>query len=146
MIRPPLIPIELDKLRHLCLDLPALELAEERLTALEGQRVYIFEVLLDAKERMRMRNLRILIWAALRYEDPSVSDIEVGTWLHLGNMSEVMRALEQCIVASQPDAEPTTNGNGGGQPPDPQPAESIGSASGPLDASSSALLTTISEA
>jgi hypothetical protein len=136
MPTPPLVPITLDKPRHLCLDIPALERAEEALIALSGKDLSIFEVL-SSSQLMRLRNLRYIVWAALLYEDPGLAPSDVGPWLHMGNLAEVVEALRRCMELSQP----APNGNGG--TPDDRPLDSAmtGSASGPLDGSSLASVT-----
>jgi hypothetical protein len=129
MPTPPLVPITLDKPRHFCLDIPALERAEEALIALSGKDLSIFEVLSGA-QLMRLRNLRYIVWAALLYEDPGLAPSDVGPWLHMGNLAEVVEALRKCMELSQP----APNGHGG--TPDDRPLDSAttGSGSGPSDA------------
>ena len=38
--------------------------------------------------------LRIFLWACLRQDEPRLTIDEVGRWIHLGNLEEVLKATE----------------------------------------------------
>lgn len=81
------VPILLDKPRNLKIDFNALALIEEK-----GGRSMMSR---EAWNNLRTRDVRTLLFAALRHEDPDLSEKKVGAFLHMGNMKDVLGLLTQ---------------------------------------------------
>lgn len=93
----PRITIQLDKERHLFLDLNAM-VAFEEVTGknlLQG----------IAPEALSVKDFRALLWACLIHEDKELTLDDVGTMIHSGNMSELVSKLAQAWDVAMP--EPT---------------------------------------
>jgi hypothetical protein len=111
----PTATIELDKPRKLRLDLNALadyERASGRSIMSDG----------FSLETLGVSDIRTLLWACLVQEDESLTEREVGSLLHAGNLSEVSQALTKLLTGAMPDPE-----DGAG---DPLPAEGAGASTG----------------
>jgi hypothetical protein len=135
----PSIPLRLDRERHLRLNTTALQGAERDLSALWGKTISIYAVLMETP--MRLNDISVLLFHALRHEDPRLTQEEVCALMDLAPMLTIMNAINDAWAwtvrsanpeAPTPDADPTL--------------PSIGHASGPLAASNSALVMTPSGA
>lgn len=107
----PLVEIDLDKPRHLRLDLNAM---------CEFERVAgkpFFEI------NRSMQDTRILLWVALIHEDPDLTQEEAGAFCYGGNLPLIDVALAKAMQVAMP--EPT------GAPPQKNRRRSTGSKSGP---------------
>lgn len=91
----PLVPITLDKLRHLKFDLNAMIAYEEAM----GESLSQLSSTLSAKQ------LRALLWAGLIHEDKDLSLAQVGAWVTTDNIAEVTNALNNAIQLSRDDVK-----------------------------------------
>ncbi len=107
----PLVEIDLDKPRHLRLDLNAM---------CEFERVSGKSI---AEIGNSLRDIRIMLWAALIHEDADLTEEGVGALIHAGNLPLVNAALSQAFAVAVP--EPT------GAPAPKNRSRSTGSRSGP---------------
>lgn len=98
-IRTKLIPIQLDKERHLKFDLNAFAELEE----LYGDINTAFE----AMQKRSIKAIRAMLWCGLIHEDKSLTLEQVGEMVHLGNMNEVMNAITQAISEAMPEVDKT---------------------------------------
>lgn len=97
-ITAPTVAIELDKTRHLKLDLNAMAAFEEA----AGQSMFTL------KENMSARHLRALLWAALLHEDRELTLEQVGAMIHASNMEYIGGKIKDVFENSMP--------KGGGDP------------------------------
>lgn len=114
----PLVEIDLDKPRHLRLDLNAM---------CEFERVSGKSI---AEIGNSLRDIRIMLWAALVHEDPDLTEEGVGSFIHAGNLSLVNAALSQAFMVAMPEPVP-------GVAPPKNRRRSTGSNSGPSGATTS---------
>ena len=98
-IRAKLIPIQLDKERHLKFDLNAFAELED----IYGDINTAFE----AMQKGSIKAIRAMLWAGLVHEDKSLTIEQVGEMVHLGNMNEVMGAITKAISEAMPEASET---------------------------------------
>jgi hypothetical protein len=98
-IRTKLIPIQLDKERHLKFDLNSFAELEE----LYGNINTAFE----AMQKGSIKAIRAMLWCGLIHEDKSLTLEQVGKMVHLGNMNEVMNAITQAIYEAMPEVDKT---------------------------------------
>lgn len=88
----PTVTIELDRVRTLRVDFNALCLLEER----GGRSIMNAE----SWKKLKMRDLRFMLWVALRHEDPMLTEKDIGRELHMGNLAYVMQRVSQAWTAS----------------------------------------------
>lgn len=99
----PMIAVELGgQKRFLRFDFNALAALEERTG---------MNVLNDAVWRdINARNLRAFVWAALLHEDPTLTEDQVGSWMTIATMGELVTVIQKAFQSSFPDpAEPLGN-------------------------------------
>jgi len=89
------VTIDLDRERVLRFDFNALSLFEET-TGLNSLDASIWGAL-------NAKNLRAMLWAALRHEDPSLTQEQVGSMLHSGNIAYITERITEAYKASTPD-------------------------------------------
>ena len=95
----PLIPVTLDKPRHLLFDLNAMVAFEEE-TGIN---------LFNPGEKMKLaggmtpKQLRAFLWACLLHEDETLTLKQVGSWLHAGNTEEIARTINDAVAAAMPE-------------------------------------------
>jgi len=126
----PLIPLTLDKPRHLRLDIAALCNAERDLSDFWGKKTSVYAVLLDVP--IGINDLSILVLHGLRHEDPTLSLGEVKGMLNHTTIPVVFQAVTDAWTKATQAAEP---GTGAPVPVDPQSTVSTGASSGPMPAS-----------
>lgn len=51
-------------------------------------------------------SLRTMLWAALLHESPDLTEKEVGTWVSMGNLKEVMDAVSKAMTLSLAEIDP----------------------------------------
>jgi hypothetical protein len=130
----PTIPIMLDRERHLRMDLWAGFQAEHKLAELYGKKPEDVSILADfGNDRLTMTHVLVLLWAALRHEEPTLTLEQVG---HLAQLSDLVRVRDAVIEAWNADYA----GQANGQPApaaaaDAPLADSTGVTSGAADAS-----------
>lgn len=92
-----LIPIDLDRRRHLKLDLNALVLLEE----------YSGKDLTGGEQwnARGARDLRYFLWACLQHEEPGLTLEQVGSLIHVGNLGYVSEQLAKAWRAAMPEAQ-----------------------------------------
>jgi hypothetical protein len=130
----PLIPLTLDRARHLRLDAWALWTVEQELRLMYGKTANVLD--LFQQETLGMTEVLLLLWASLRHEDAALTLEDVGHLIHFGNFSEAREAVQEAFMvhvrarmeAQQAAAPLVTTAS---------PDGSISSASGPADASTS---------
>lgn len=125
----PLIPLQLDKLRYLRLDINALCQAERDLSDFWGKKTSVYAVLLDVP--IGINDLSILVLHGLRHEDPTLSLPEVRGMLNHTTIPEVFQAVTDAWTKATQAAEPS---EGDPSPTDPQQPVSTGVSSGPMPA------------
>jgi hypothetical protein len=91
------VTIELDRERALRFDFNALSLFEET-TGLNS---------LDASiwQSLNAKNLRAMLWAALKHDDPSLTQEQVGSMLHSGNIGYITERITEAYKGSTPDQQ-----------------------------------------
>jgi len=136
----PLIPLTLDRERHLRLDNRALRSAELDLSVLWGKDISVYAALTNVP--LRLNDIGVLLFHALRHEDPRLTQEEVWGLMDHAPIADIMTALTGAWtwaaraanpVAGDPDADPPTAG-------------STGLGSGPMAAANSSLVMTSSGA
>jgi len=127
----PLVPIKLDRLRHLRLDISAMCQAEMDMGALWGKEMSIYGALLE--NPIRLNNLCIIVLHGLRHADPTLSLPEVKGMLNHANIADVIGAVTEAWTKANQLAEPDREGDA--TPADPPGTVSTGADSGPLPAS-----------
>jgi hypothetical protein len=125
----PLVPLMLDRQRHLRLDIAALCNAERDLSDFWGKKTSVYAVLLEVP--IGINDLSILVLHGLRHEDPTLSLPEVRGMLNHTTIPVVFQAVTDAWTKATQAAEPST---GDTTPADPQPALSTGGSSGPMPA------------
>ncbi len=101
----PIVKLQLDKARHLRLDLNAMVEFEEETG------FHISEA-----NTGKMSILRALLWACLLHEDADLSVEQVGAMIHAGNMAEVGAAVGKAMSAAAPVPDPDAPKNPGSLP------------------------------
>ena len=90
----PLIPIMLDKPRNLRFGYNAIcdyeTVSGERFTNL-------------SKNELTCSQLRVLLWASLRHEDPTLTLEMVGDMMGFSGLSEIAKDVTKAIAAALPD-------------------------------------------
>jgi hypothetical protein len=127
----PLVPIMLDKPRHLRLDINALCNAERDLSELWGEKTSVYAVLLQVP--IGINDLCILVLHGLRHEDPTLSLPEVRGMLNHTTIPTVFQAVTDAWTKATRAAEPTAADEAA--PADPWSTSSTGDSSGPTPAS-----------
>lgn len=133
----PLIPLALDKPRHLRLDIAALCQAERDLSDFWGKKTSVYSVLLDVP--IGINDLSILVLHGLRHEDPTLSLPEVRGMLNHSSIPVIFQAVTDAWTKATQAAEP---GTGDPSPADPPRIPSTGDSSGRMPVSTSGSVTT----
>lgn len=102
-IRAKLIPIQLDKERHLKFDLNAFAELEE----LYGDINTAFE----AMQRGSIKAIRAMLWAGLVHEDKNLTLEQVGSMIDMSNINEVVSAISKAISEAMPQVGDETEKN-----------------------------------
>jgi hypothetical protein len=112
----PMVPIELDKPRNLVYDNEAQILIEDEL----GESTF------DQKlwQSISAKKARVILWAGLHYEDPSLTLEDVKKLLKGRNMAPIMKKILVAWGWSQPEPEDEPN------PQSPDQSPQAGSTSG----------------
>ena len=99
----PLVEVELGgKKLHFKVDFNALAIVEEKLgNSMMDPNVW---------KNLNIRTVRTLTWASLLHENPKLTEHDVGSWLHMGNMNYVVESLAKAFQASQSDEEAAAPG------------------------------------
>lgn len=97
------VEIELDKTRHLKLDLNAMANFEKATG----------KSFTEIGKDLSAQNIRALLWASLLHEEPKLSQNDVGGWIDVTNMSYVAKKLGELTNKSMPKSE----ANEGGEAP-----------------------------
>lgn len=122
----PPVPIELDRVRHLRMDLRAMKLIEDKL----GLVMWDF----SAWDLKSSREAAVIFWACLLHEDPELTleQVEVMPGMELANFPYLAYTLSLLWGFTMPESDE------GDAPESTGPKElSSGSNSGPSDASTS---------
>jgi hypothetical protein len=132
----PLVPLTLDKPRHLRLDIAALCNAERDLCEFWGKEISVYAALL--KSPPSLNDMSILVLHGLRHEDPTLSLPEVRGMLNHSTIGEIFQAVTDAWTKATRSAEPRAEGDDA--PADPPPIASTGDSSGltPVSISDSA--------
>jgi hypothetical protein len=130
----PLIPLSLDRERHLRLDAWALWQVEQELRLMYGKTANVLD--LFQQETLGMTEVLLLLWASLRHEDAALTLEDVGHLVHFGNFAEAREAVQEAFMVhvrqrleAQQAASPLVT--------TAAPDESNGPSSGAEDASTS---------
>jgi hypothetical protein len=134
----PLIPLMLDKERHLRLNASAMRSAELDLSRLWDKDISIYAALTTVP--LRINDIGVLLYWALRHEDPRLTQEEVWTLMDHAPIAVIMQALTDAWTWAARAANPVA----GDPDEDPPTAASIGQGSGPMAAPNSALQMTSS--
>lgn len=95
----PAVLIELDKQRHILLDLNAMVAFEEE----TGKNLFDSKVTKAFTKSFSPKDLRALLWASLLHEDENLTLKQVGSWIHTSNMEEIADKLVAAWVAAVPE-------------------------------------------
>ena len=103
--RNPEVPITLDKLRHLRLDINAMATFEE----LTGLNLLKPSVQKQLGKDMNITQFRALLYACLIHEDKTLTLEQVGSLISIANMKEVAAGIaqaQQLAVGGKEDTHP----------------------------------------
>ena len=100
----PLVPLALDKPRHLRLDIAALCNAERDLSDFWGKDLSVYAALLEVP--IRVNDLCIIVLHGLRHEDPTLSLPEVRGMLNHSTIPVVFQAVTDAWTKATQAAEP----------------------------------------
>jgi hypothetical protein len=134
----PLIPITLDKERHLRFDARAMAGAEYALSEFWGKSMSIYAALTEIP--LRINDIAIMLYYALRHEDPRLTPDAVWALMDQAPIADIMGALTDAWTWASRAANPVT----GDPEADPPLSASTGRGSGPMAAPNSALQMTSS--
>jgi hypothetical protein len=124
----PLIPITLDRPRHLRLSNAAIFQAEIELSKLWGKRCSLFNVLASD---LGLNDLSVILWQALLHEDARLTlAIVQNELMDMAKLSEIIDAVLQAWNGATTPALPVTATNGEVIETDPLPHGSPGTTSG----------------
>lgn len=107
----PAVTIDLDKERHLLLDLNAMITFQET----TGKNLFSAQTGESLSKEMSPADLRALLWACLLHEDEKLTLKQVGSWIHTGNMMEIANKLAETWNKAMPE----NTGEGAGEAADP---------------------------
>jgi len=128
----PLIPLILDRPRHLRLSNAAIFQAERELSQLWGKRCSLFQVLAND---LGLNDLSVILWQALLHEDPRLTLATVQNELiDMAKLPDIITAVLDAWNAATAPAVPVAAGNGEVVDTDPLPSGSPGTAFGPSPA------------
>jgi hypothetical protein len=113
-----MVPIELDKTRNLVFDNEAMIQIEEHIPG---------ESTFDPKfwATISAKKARVILWAGLLYEDPSLTLDQVKGMLKGKNFAPIIKQILVAWGWSQPEPEEDS-----GNPPSPDQSPQVGSTSG----------------
>jgi hypothetical protein len=96
------VPIELDRVRHLRYDFNALSILEERtdFSFLGGEGQWIPKSISE---------ITFFVWAGLIWDDPELTEEQVGHMLDTSNITEVLEAVNKAIGGETPSPLPDSN-------------------------------------
>ena len=124
----PLIPITLDRPRHVRLGNPAIFQAELELSKLWGKRCSLFNVLAND---LGLNDLSIILWQGLLHEDPRLTLAYVQEHvMDMAKLTDIIEAVLQAWNAATAPAVPGVALNGEVVDTDPLPDGSTGKVSG----------------
>lgn len=95
------IPIELDKTRHLLLNLNSMVELEERYGTLDKA----LDTLSPENGSPSMKEIRYLLYLSLAHEDETLTEKDAGALITLGNINEVVDALGKAMNTSLPEVD-----------------------------------------
>lgn len=88
------ITINLDKERSLLFSLNGLVELEEIYGSIDAA--------FSAMQKGKMKDIRTLLWAALIHEDETITQKQVGSIIHISNVTEVVSILTEAISEAMP--------------------------------------------
>lgn len=94
-IKPVMVPLLMDKERHLNYDLNALAILEDRFGSIE----MAFGVL----ETMKINSIITLLWAGLIHEDEDLTEKQVGALISFPKMVVLAGAITEALSESVPN-------------------------------------------
>lgn len=97
----PAIVVMLDRERKLTLDLNAMIAYEEA----TGKSFLKGEVSL---ENLGLKELRTLLWAMLLSDDPTLTELQLGSMINAGNMRQLAASLAESVKLSVPEPQEKT--------------------------------------
>lgn len=98
-VRSKKIPIALDKTRHLRYDFNALALLEEKFGSLDA-------ALQNLGKSASVKGLRALLHAGLVYEDPALTEEQVGAMVTLTDLPRIAQAINDAFKEAMPQVDP----------------------------------------
>ena len=134
----PLVPLLLDKPRHLRLDIAALCNAERDLSDFWGKKTSVYACLLEVP--ISVNDLSIIVLHGLRHEDPTLSLPEVKGMLNHSTIPVVFQAVTDAWTKATQAADPSSSA-GEADPADPLSTSSTGASSGPMATTTSGSVT-----
>jgi len=128
------IPIQLDRLRHIKLDLRALALAEREIARFWERKERLSIVQIFQGGDVGIADLCILLWAGLRHEDPALTVDQAFALVSGVSMQVVSEAMGQALREQLGACTQTAPDGAPADPPMPTtaaiPSNSTGSNSG----------------
>jgi hypothetical protein len=107
----PLIPIMLDKPRHLRLDNRALFRCERELSTLWNCKTSLLTVFIDLAN-LSLNDLAIMLWVGLLHEDPTLTLEQTQDLMELSKLPDILGAILKAWNAATLPAEIQTVGKG----------------------------------
>lgn len=95
----PLVPIKLDKERNMLLSLRGIMLFKKE----TGKDLFDPRITKAISKNIAMDDMIALVWACLIHEDRDLTIEDVGFLIHVGNVTEVMEALEKVCELAMPE-------------------------------------------
>ena len=102
-VRPKMVPIVLDKERHLKFDLNAFAEIEEQYGSVDEA--------MDALEKGSIKALRVVLWAGLIHEEldengnPKITPKEVGSLIDITSLAMLQKKLDEAMTNDLGDSE-----------------------------------------
>lgn len=87
--------VNFDKERHLRYDLNAFAEIEDNIGTLEEA--------MNKIQQGSVKAIRTLLWAGLVWEDSTLTEQTVGSWLGLNNMGDIASKITEAITGSLPE-------------------------------------------
>lgn len=111
-VRVRLVPVQLDKERHLKFDLNAFAELEERYGSVDAA--------LDALEKGSIKAIRTIVWAGLLHEEETLTARQVGSWIGLEHLETLSKALNKAMTDALPEKTEAEQKKAKAQAPVPQ--------------------------
>lgn len=104
------IPVDLDKPRHLCYDFNAFVALEEKFGDVDTALKTLQKTDKDGKATLSLKAMRTFIWAGLVHEEEDLTEMQVGKMLSgIDAISELAQKMNEALASSLPEPEAGKN-------------------------------------